>query len=52
MTNDINFSITLPTTSTTQQSNHSNDVISIDLTHSTTTTGGGGISEPLMTANL
>ena len=41
MTNDINILITLPTTSTTQQSNHSDDVISIDRAHSTTTTGEG-----------
>ena len=38
MTNDINFPITLLSTPATQKSNHSNDVISIDQTHSTTTT--------------
>ena len=38
MTNDVNFPITLLSTPATQQSNHSNDVISIDQTHPTTTT--------------
>ena len=38
MANDINFPTTLLSTPTTQQSNHFNDVISIDQTHSTTTT--------------
>ena len=38
MANDINFPTTLLSTPATQQSNHFNDVISIDQTHSTTTT--------------
>ena len=38
MTNDNNFPMTLLSTPATQQSNHSNDVISIDQAHSTTTT--------------
>ena len=38
MANDINFPITFLSTPATQQSNHSNDVISIYQTYSTTTT--------------
>ena len=38
MANDINFPITLHSTRATQQTNHSNDVISIKQTRSTTTT--------------
>ena len=37
MANDINFPVALLSTPVTQQSNLSNDVISTDQTHSTTT---------------
>ena len=45
MTNDINFPVTLLSTPATQQSNHSNDAISIDQTHSTMTTHSSTTNE-------
>ena len=51
MTNDINFPITLFSTSATQQPNHSNDIISINQTHSTMTTHSSTTNQIRSTTN-